>query len=74
MKLDPGRDPNDAPAHLSDARIKYGKQAIATLRALAAGQIMVTSPVVGLLRGLGLIDQGLRLTEAGKSVLAKQGK
>jgi len=68
---DSGRDPNDAPAHFSDARIKYSNQAISILRALAKGEIVISSPVVGLLRGLGLIDQSLRLTEAGKSVLAK---
>jgi hypothetical protein len=58
-------DPTDRPSYLSDARLKFSADAIATLRAIARGEIMIERPIIGLLRGLRLVDSSLKLTPAG---------
>ena len=71
MRTETGRDPADKGAHLSDARVRLGKAAIETLYAISHGQVMVQTPQVSLLRGLGLVDSPLKLTKAGREVLQK---
>jgi hypothetical protein len=71
MQTDRGQDPNDRAAHLSDARFKCSKAAIETLIAISHGDVMVQTPQVSLLRGLGLVDSSFKLTKAGKEVLQK---
>jgi len=71
MRADPGQDPNDKPARLYDGKLTLGKDAMGVLQAIGAGRAVERNATASLLMYLRLIDPSLKLTDAGKAVLAQ---